>query len=665
MFKEFKVKIQQSFADLIKKQPNLFVTDLDKDLLWETYLNSFEDPAIRQGNTCNCCRQFIKYYGNVVAIIDNKMVSIWNFEQGDGDEFQKTVKDMNALVLGSKIKNIFVSDTKHLGTNKSTQRLDTGNITWEHLYFELPKALVTSSSLSMDSIMGTNRDNRNVFKRSLDELTMDSIETVLELMAQNSLYKGEEFKALVTEFSKYKKEYELVADKDLYAWEKLAKTSVAVLKIRNSAIGTLLTSISEGKELDHAVNAFETMVAPSNYKRPIPVVTKRMVEDAEKTVSELGLTESLKRRHAISDDISVNNLLFVDRDIKKNLGIFDEMKDNAVINPKTLTKVEEISADTFIKDVLPTCKSIELLFENGHLNNLVSLITAKDQEAPSLFKWENLFSWSYTGGITDSLKERVKAAGGKVDGVLRFSIQWNEDGKSICDLDAHAIEPNGTHIYYGSYKNRETTMTGMLDVDMIRPREVGVENITWSNISRMQEGKYDFYINNYDGNRNNGFTAQIEFDGQTYEFNVDTHVSGNTRIAEVTYSRSKGFSIKTILDSKSSVVSKDKWNLSTNKFQKVSMIMNSPNHWDNNIGNRHLFFILDGAKADEPVRGFFNEFLKEDLLKNKRVFELLGDKLKIEADDAQLSGLGFSSTQRNHVICRVEGKFKRLLKIVF
>jgi len=108
------------------------------------------------------------------------------------------------------------------------------------------------------------------------------------------------------------------------------------------------------------------------------------------------------------------------------------------------------------------------------------------------------------------------------------------------------------------------------------------------------------------------------------------------------------------------------WNMGSNKFYPVSMIMNSPNHWGDKVsGNKHTFFIIDKAINDESPRGIFNEFLKSELTEHKRVFELLGSKLKIEKTDNQLSGLGFSSTQRNEVIVKVSGAFTRIIKVKF
>ena len=70
-------------------------------------------------------------------------------------------------------------------------------------------------------------------------------------------------------------------------------------------------------DLDNAVRKFENVVAPTNYKRPTAIVTKQMIESAEKEINELGLTNSLKRKYATTDDIPVNNLLFVNRDVAK------------------------------------------------------------------------------------------------------------------------------------------------------------------------------------------------------------------------------------------------------------------------------------------------------------------------------------------------------------
>lgn len=660
MFKDIKKAMQQLFAEMVMGQSHLFVTDLEKDKLWDTYLMSYSDPIIRQEHNCSHCRSFIKQYGNIVIIRDGKLVSVWDFIAPE--EFTDTVKAMKKLVHSSTIRDIFISPQAKIGTNSNIERTENGIITWEHFALELPRQFVNKSSSSVESIMGQARDNKNVFKRSLDEITLDAVQTVLELIAQNSLYRGEEFNAVVKEFLKHKKEYDKADNKDNYCWIK-AQVNTTIARIKNTSIGTLLMDISEGKELDIAVSAFERMVAPMNYKRPTAIVTKRMVEEAEKTITELGYLESLGRKMATADDVLVTNLLFVDREKKKS-GVFEEIKDNALINPKSLNKVEEVTIEKFVKDILPTVKSISVLFENNHLSNLMTLITAKDKDAPTLFKWNNAFSWSYTNAVTDSIKEQVKAAGGKVEGELRVSLSWfNYD-----DLDLHVREPNGNTIWFREKMNPITG--GHLDVDMNAgsgTTRKPVENIIWTNKSRMLEGRYRVMVNNFAKreNTNIGFAVEIEQNGEVYPFEHSIAVPDKKTITVTEFDYSKKSGVLFVNSVKSNVLSKDKWGLSTNKFHKVSMLMHSPNHWENTIGNKHYFFIIEGAVNDEVPRGFFNEFLKEDLLKQKRVFEVLGGKLKVEPVDKQLSGLGFSSTQRNSLICKVEGKFERFIKINF
>jgi hypothetical protein len=63
-------------------------------------------------------------------------------------------------------------------------------------------------------------------------------------------------------------------------------------------MGTLLTDISEGMELDKAVKAYESIVAGPNYKRPKPIYTEKMLQNARKSLEQKGYLESLPRRHA-------------------------------------------------------------------------------------------------------------------------------------------------------------------------------------------------------------------------------------------------------------------------------------------------------------------------------------------------------------------------------
>jgi hypothetical protein len=653
----------------VMQDSGLYVVDIPKDVLWNTYLDSFPEGTneiykVRREHDCNCCKQFIRIVGRLVTIKDNKMVSVWDIKVGG--HFQVVADAMSELVKGGKVRDSFLHYEKKVGTEFSHQQLSGSFVqTWEHLAAELGSPFIARKD-SIATTLSTIRSNKEVFKRSLDDLTLDSAETVLDLIAQNSLYRGEEHKSIVTLFVKQLKAYNgLSQGKDLFCWSESAKLGGAA-KIRNTVIGSLLLDLSEGRELDAAVASFEQKVAPTNYKRPTALVTKGMIRKAQDKVEELGIEDSLSRRYAVTEDLTINNVIFADRATKKTMNVFDELVEEVGTPTKNLDKVEEVSVQSFIDNVVPNATGIEVLVENKHGNNFMSLIAPVNENAKNILKWHNNFSWSYNGEVTDSMKDRVKAAGGKVEGVLRFSIQWNDKGDNPNDLDAHCNEPNDHRIYFGN-KGRLHASSGMLDVDIMTPGDgVAVENIIYADTDCMPEGDYRFMVNNYSHRGGKGFTAEIEFDGHiyTYEY-VKLMRSGEyVDIATVNFTRKGGFTLKDSLPNSETV--KEVWGVSTQNFQKVNMIMNSPNHWDgNSTGNKHWFFIIEGCKQEGSSRGFYNEFLGPKLNEHRKVFEVLGAKMKTEESDNQLSGLGFSSTQRNSVYFKVTGKFERTIKVNF
>lgn len=683
-FKEFRNMISDHFKTMTKDVDMLFEVGVDKDEMWNTYLDSFptgtnEIFRKRREYDCSCCRQFVKQIGSAVVIKNNKLETIWDLDIRD-DKFEPVAKAMSDFVRRHCVTDVYVSKFKKIGTEYNYEQYEDGTMKkWEHFQIILDNKFVDKTARSIGDIKGGFRDTKNVFKRSLDEISMDALETVLELINSNTLYKGEEWKTILMEFKRYKKEYEKLSSddvRDLYAWENSVKAGIAIGRIRNHSIGTLLVNVSNEMDLDMAVKKYEQIVAPANYKRPKAIFTKKMLEDAKNTISELGYMDSLNRRFATLDDITVNNILFSNKDAAKRISdssdIFGELEKQAVVNPRKFSRVEEITANDFIKNVLPSAKEVEVLVENKHSNNFVSLIAPCNKDSKSMFKWNNGLSWAYSGNITDSdMKQNVKVAGGNVDGVLRFSIQWNEDGRDNCDLDAHCIEPNRNEIYFSNCRKPSlSSMTGQLDVDIIHPNgKVAVENITWSDKSKMKPGVYKLFVNQFSGSAKNGFRAEIEFNGEIYSFDYSNSMrtGQDVYVADVILDTNGEFTIKEKISGNSKISSRTVWGVSTNEFTPVSVVCYSPNYFDeqDGIGHRHLFFMLNGCKNDEEPNGYYNEFLKSELEKHKRVFEALGSKCHVEDSEDQLSGVGFSMTKRAELVVKVKGATERILKIKF
>lgn len=685
-FKEFRALLQNHFNEMVRAENPLFITDADEDELYNLYLDSFpvgtnELFRKRREYDCSCCRRFVKNIGKLVAFDDGKVVTIWDFD-AKSDKYQPVVDALAAYVKSRTIVNPYFVSRNMIGSGnmfgtEMNYEYDENHKdvrTWDHFAVKIPQRFITRGD-DVSTKMAQWRDSANVFKRSLEELTMEAVDTVLELIAQNSLYRGKEFERAVKVFKTHKIEYSNTPaeNKDAYVWLAPAWGDMGQLRIRNTAIGTLLVNLSEGMDVDAAVTAFEKVVAPANYKRPKAIFTKKMLEDAQKTVTELGYMSSLGRRFATLDDITANNILFCNRDAAPRIAgatnPFEAMAKTVAIDPKKFGRAEEIGIDKFIRDVLPTATGLELFMENRFSKNMMSLIAPQDKSAPSMFKWPNGFSWAYTGNVTDSqIRENVKNAGGKVDGVLRFSIQWNDvPGEwDENDEDAHCIEPDKHHIYYCRKWNYRTD--GNLDVDITHPSrdKAAVENITWPDIKKMKEGEYSFYVNCFASRGGKtGFRAEIEFDGNIYSFNYDKPLHGgqNVAVAKVMLKDGK-FSIKELLPSSTST--REIWGVQSNQFVPVSVAMYSPNYWDEQTGNgnRHYFFMLKDCVNPEKPNGFYNEFLKAELLQHKRVFEALGSQMAVQSVDDQLSGVGFSETQHNSFIVKVQGATERVLKVV-
>jgi hypothetical protein len=660
-FYQFKKDVEAAFIKMMEAG-KLFTVNVDNDLLWMGYLLSFPEGDERQSHNCNACKSFIRHMGKAVSIdpVTYEIKTFWDDVHTPG--YEKTAADLAKLVKEAAINNIFMQDMNEFhGCDHNIQRLPDGTTRqWNHLYIQLPDVYRfnhrRSNFATLGALKGDVVARRNVFFRSLTELKTDVVETVIDLINDNNLYRGLEFVKGLQEFLKVKQEVENLTNLENYCW---LHYDNPIAKIRNTAMGTLLINLSEGMDLEKAVRQYENIMAPANYKRPTAIITKKQIAEAQKKVEELGLTDALARRHAQVEDISINDVLFVNRDTaKKMIGgdVFGALMAEKAINPKEFNKATEVTIEQFLKDVLPGSTNVEVLVENTHISNFVTLTAPINKDAGHLFKWNNNFAWVYNGSVADSFKEKVKAAGGNVDGFMRCSLHWfNFD-----DLDVHVQEPNGKQIYFG---NRRSFYTGgQLDVDMNAgggTSRDAVENIVWTDRAKLEKGRYTVFVNQFHKRESVdvGFEFEIEINGDLHKFVYDKPVQGNVTVAYIDVT-ANDITVSPVLPANTSYKSKTEWSIDTMKFQKVSCIMLSPNYWEGNaVGNKHYFFMIDGCKNPDSVRGFFNEYLRADLEKDhRRVFEAIASKAKVEYNENQLSGLGFSTTQRNEIIVKVHNK---------
>ena len=668
----FKIAVKEQLNIMIANSTELFYVDMTKNELYDLYLESFPEgtnPIFRERtiHDCNACKGFIRKAGNIVAIVGgDELQTIWDVNIGG---YEQTVANALANAVRSKyVSGVYRNRNKTVGVKQQTEIIDGRTQYYDHFHYELPRTFVNDD---VDSIRGKFLTDKQVLERSITELDLSAGETVLELIDENQLYRGVEFRTHVSKFVETKRQYEEIHKADRSNWLWLKAVQLGPLgRFRNTVIGTLLDDLSTGKPIEEAVRMFESKVAPVNYKRTTALVTQAMLDRAEVTISELGLEKSLERRFAVAKDLTINNVLFASKGTKKKMkkekkkGIFAEIEPTQT----SYDTVQEITIDEFVNSVLPHANKVEIMVENKHANNLVSLIAPANKRSANMMKWNNPFSWSYNGEVTDTIKERVRKAGGNVDGFMRFSLSWDY----YDDLDLHVIEPssavNGNHIYYG---RKRSSSGGFLDVDMNvgdNDRLDPVENIAWQDKDRIREGRYTVFVKNFT-KRNmsaSGFEVQMEIDGQISLMSYDKPLRRKEQVTviEFDYTRSGGMTNITGLDS--STVTKEVWGIDTQQWTKVSTVMLSPNFWNGEQnGNKHWFFMLNGCINPDRARGFYNEFLPNELRDHRKVFELLSTKMKTEKSDKQLSGVGFSSTQENTIVVKVSGKIDRIVKVVF
>src|SRR5690554_2104597 len=98
--------------DKMCKTGKLFRVELSGQQVWDLYLKSFEnDPVFRDPSSsehaCNTCNNFIRRYGNIVAVDMSSGKLMTLFDVDGYDEYVPVVKALSKKIKKSKIVDVF------------------------------------------------------------------------------------------------------------------------------------------------------------------------------------------------------------------------------------------------------------------------------------------------------------------------------------------------------------------------------------------------------------------------------------------------------------------------------------------------------------------------------------------------------------------------------
>ena len=647
-FDDFANEIMTQFNYMVNSG-NPLVKVTPQVSLFTTYLENIEpddNPIFRERRYFDSTydHNFIRRVGNLAMITpDYKLVSLWDFESHT--LFENAREALSNAIHNGQIVDIYLEKERIAG-HKPNADNENPSIIWEHYYVELPDTLVNTRNI--DIAKHEVRDAHDVLKRTVQEVNIEDLHTVIDLIQENNLYRGQKFLSNLKKWVALKEDYDNHQSEE-YLWFNAIKFGRSV-GYRSTVIGTLISDLYNGVELESAIKMYESKVAPHNYKRPKSIVTAKMVEEAKETLEKLGFLDSIYRRAAKLTDIPADKILFTSQE-QKAFNVFDDMtKDSKASTKKTkIEDAKEMSIQDLLKE-LKDLQKLELLPTNALQANQLVLTEAVNQDAPSPFLWSNTLSWAYINSDTaDAVTMRVKNAGGNVDGDVRVSLSW--DNKDDLDLSLYKVGSR-YKIYFGN----RNEFGGILDVDanawsiMSEP----VENIFWHNMHDLKDGKYVVIVNNYQKRTNESQGFKLQF-ATTEEIVTFTHPHNDVKHKEfLTFEKSNG-SVKLININKE-LVSQGK-SISSDKFIEIKHVLMSPNTWNKEIGNKHFILLTEDIEVNEPVRGFFNEQLNSQLTPHRKVTEILGSKLKIQPVDFESNdvakGYGFSETMDANLILRL------------
>ncbi len=378
------------------KNVRLVRTKID---LFDAYLNAIK-PEWRQGYNCRACNRFLNGIGSFAIIDDNNNIVPLVFDFSDNAWVPEEFLDaFNAL------RDVF--DEKNAGqldivttamVNELGDFLGVSNAGgFNHFALEMDRTVVINAFKfhAFDSVAkrhGVGKAEITLIHEWLREVSKFDFNVLTDLRQIRESDRniiGHIRDAVVA----YKS-----TNPNIYVRRNLIDQGLGLLYLKNSAVGTIIANMIDGKSFKQALDAYLEYVDPRYYKRPLRMPTEKQFEASVKWLEEKGYAEKLPVRFATSDEVRpyLDWVKPVEEEMPVKKGIFDkartkvtEANETEKNQPEKIkVPLEEISMTSLIGIIKGHIAANELVGINHIARRLMvgSYVTCVDENGFEIYK---------------------------------------------------------------------------------------------------------------------------------------------------------------------------------------------------------------------------------------------------------------------------------------
>lgn len=373
--------------------------------LFDTYLDAFDTPAMRQLHKCTCCRHFMERFGNVVTIEGGEVVPLFWNAAGVPADYAQVQAVLWAAVQRAPLGGVFLSSDAEWGDGPAAPKM------WTHFQVKNPAVFRGTILLNASQAMALKLEEKGMLERAIAEYPLKVVEQVVAILNTDQLYRSEKVAGVadwllglqrsLAQNKNWKRHATIV-------WQAVATAPVGFAHVRSSMIGTLLEDLKSGLAFDDVKKRFDAKMHPLQYRRPTAAPSDGQIAQAEKVIAALRTSGSLDRRFAkVEDLVTLWKPLPVQAKIEK-AGVFGHLRSQVAEGPiATGAPATTITWEKFVRTVLPTAEKIEAQI-SAYKSNFVTFVTAANMDSPPIVQWDredrrNPVTWyQYVGGSLPS-----------------------------------------------------------------------------------------------------------------------------------------------------------------------------------------------------------------------------------------------------------------------